>query len=347
MGILILHKLIEETPFVKTEGVFCWIRIYLSMKKLLCLQVSICLWVVGFSQTENALKYKAVLIPESINIISGQPYKAKVMIVASDSSEDIKGDVTIKSDLGNYIYDMDSGVSSVQVVTSGNGEQVVSGEVNCKINGQKHVLPFSGSYLVISGAGTISPEKMNMLYTGIENLVFISIPGFSPERVVATVKNGEIVRKSDYLYLVKVFERGDVIINMSVKMPDSSVRAMGSAKFRVRKIPTPVSQLGTLLNGNAESVEIIKKSANQVYASQGEGFPIEGLKYTVNKFTLTIAHKDNKGMESVEVIGEKLNDKATELINNIKSGDKIIIDTISVTGPDGERTASPFIVTAR
>lgn len=295
------------------------------------------LGAIGSAPNHKCIVTSALIVPKSNFVLSGNKFEADIHMVVYDSCSPYE--VVINDQRVKATY----GITKYEAVVGDEGQLTIGGYIDYEAT----QLPFETTVTVYKASATVSAEKMNVLYIGLDNPISIAVPGFPPDKVSVTISGGLIFKTSSNNYIARVRTHGEATVNVSIKNDDGSVRAMGSAKFRVRKLPIPGSQLGTLLNGGTEPVEVIKKYANQVYASQGEGFPIEGIKYTVNKFTVTIAYKDNKGMESVEVTGDKLNDKATELINKMKPGDKIIIDSISVTGPDGERTASPFIVTAK
>ena len=300
------------------------------------------LYLVTEKQTEN-IKSKLIISAPNV-VFERDEFKISIGLGSYDTLQ--KFEVMLNSMKTKSV----NGVATFKEIARREGKRQMEGFAEYFVNGERKGEWFTINYNVIPQYPMVSPDVMNILYIGVDNPVSITVPGYSKDRIYAAFTGDTLIKNSNTSYdsyIAKVSKTGYVTLNVSVKKDDSSMRSLGGMRFRVKKIPTPAIQLGTLHSGSTEIIETVKQNATTVYSSLGEGFPIEGIKYTVNKFTVTIAYKDNKGMESVDVTGDKLNEKATELINKIKPGDKIIIDTISVTGPDGERTASPFIVTAK
>jgi gliding motility-associated protein GldM len=282
----------------------------------------------------------AKIIPKSGFVISGGKFEADVMLVAYDSKQ--TSDVVIN---GNRIKP-EGGVAKYEAVTGGEGTQTVKGYIDFQGKDGAQQIPFETQYTVFKGAATISADAMNVLYIGLDNPISISVPGFAPERVSATMSNGSLVKKSANSYIAKVNARGEATINVSVKMDDGSTKSMGSAGFRVRKIPMPVAQLGTLQNGATETVGTIKANASRIYGSLGEGFAFEGVKYSVTSYVFVLVPKRGE-MKSVPGNGAILSPAITGMIAGLKSGDRILVDNIKATGPDGSRNLAPIVITAR
>lgn len=160
------------------------------------------------------------------------------------------------------------------------------------------------------------------------------------------VINGSLRKKSSTSYIAKVSKRGEAIIRVSVKMDDGTTKSMGQAKFRVRNIPKPVAQLGTLQNGQVSSVGTIRANANRIYGSLGEGFAFEGIKYIVKNFVFLYVPRRGEP-KTIRGVGQNLPGAAKNLIRRMKSGDRILLDQIRAKGPDGTRNLAPVIITAR
>lgn len=284
-------------------------------------------------------KVVAKIIPKSGFVISGGKFEADVLLVAYDSKQ--SNDVVIN---GSTIKPVD-GVAKYEATTGGEGTQTVKGYIDFQGKDGAQKLEFETQYTVFKGAATISADAMNVLYIGLDNPISISVPGFPPEKVNATMTGGTLVKKGSTNYIAKVTQRGEATINVSVKTDDGGSRSMGSAKFRVRKIPMPVAQLGTLQNGATETTGTIKANAVRMVGSLGEGFAFEGVKYNIISYTFLLVPKRGE-IRQVQGTGATLN-AAQSLINSLKSGDRIIIDQIRATGPDGTRGLAPVVITAR
>jgi gliding motility-associated protein GldM len=284
-------------------------------------------------------KVVAKIIPKSGFVISGGKFEADVLLVAYDSKQ--SNDVIIN---GQTIKPV-GGVAKYEATTGGEGTQNVKGYIDFQGKDGAEKLEFETQYTVFKGAATISADAMNVLYIGLDNPISISVPGFPPEKVVATMSGGTLAKKGSTNYIATVNQRGEATINVSVKTDEGGSRSMGSAKFRVRKIPMPVAQLGTLQNGATETTGTIKANAVRMIGSLGEGFAFEGVRYNIISYTFLLVPKRGE-IRTVAGTGATLG-AAQGLINSLKSGDRIIIDQIRATGPDGTRGLAPVVITAR
>lgn len=285
-------------------------------------------------------KVVAKIIPKSGFVISGGKFEADVLLVAYDSKQ--SNDVIIN---GTTIKPVD-GVAKYEATTGGEGTQTVKGYIDFQGKDGAQKLEFETQYTVFKGAATISADKMNVLYIGLDNPISISVPGFPPESVTASLSGGGTLKKTGSTsYIANVTTRGEVTISVTVKDDKGGSRPMGSAKFRVRKIPMPVAQLGTLQNGATETTGTIKANAVRMIGSLGEGFAYEGVSYNIISYTFLLVPKRGE-IRQVQGTGATLN-AASSLISSLKSGDRIIIDQIRATGPDGTRGLAPVVITAR
>lgn len=272
--------------------------------------------------------------------MSGGKFEADIMLVAYDSKQQndvIVNGATIKPE---------GGIAKYEAQTAGEGVQKVSGYIDFQGKDGNQKLPFETEYTVFKGAATISADAMNVMYIGLDNPVSISVPGFPPEKVIATMSNGSLAKKTSTTYVAKVTKRGDAVINVSVKMDDGSTKPMGSAKFRVRNIPKPIAQLGTLQNGEVQSVGTIRANANRIYGSLGEGFAFEGVRYNVISYVFLFVPKRGEP-RTIPGNGPNLSGGAKAMISKMRSGDRILLDQIRAKGPDGTRNLAPVIITAR
>lgn len=284
-------------------------------------------------------KVVAKIIPKSGFVIQGGKFEADIMLVAYDSKQ--SNDVLING----KVLKPDGGVAKYEAVASGEGAQKVKGYIDFKGKDGDQKLEFETEYNVFKGQATISAEKMNVLYIGLDNPISISVPGFPPEAVTATMSGGSLTKLKGTSYVAKVSARGEAIIKVSVKT-DGGVKDMGSAKFRVKSIPKPETVLGTLTNGDIQTTGTIRANATRVSGSLGEGFAFEGVKYTVVSYTFLYVPKRGEA-KAVNGTGATLPPAALQMIAGMKSGDKILIDQVRATGPDGTRNLGSVIITAR
>lgn len=279
----------------------------------------------------------AKFIPDKSAVSLGEKFTADVILTAYDSKQQNK--VVING----TEYQMENGVVKYEVTPNSAGDFKVEGfiEVNGK-DGAKNY-PFNTGYSVFKGEASISADKMNVLYIGLDNPITIAIPGKNPNDVKASLSGaGSLVNKGGGKYIAKVSKRGDVKIVVTVTEDGKSKTY--SAPFRVRSIPKPEARLGTLESGTHSSGAV--KAQPGVYGTLGEGFAYEGVKYTIKSYLFVYSPKRGDAV-LVPGAGTALPPQAKSILSRARSGDRIIIDNIEATGPDGKRNLSPLVITVR
>lgn len=286
---------------------------------------------ISFDQLE------AKFIPDRSAVSLGEKFTADVILTAYDSKQ------SNKVVINGTEYQMENGKVKYEVSPNQAGEFTVKGFIEVKSKDGDKQYPFEKTYSVFKGEASISADAMNVLYIGLENPITIAIPGKNPNDVKATLSGpGSLVNKGGGKYIAKVTQRGDVKIVVTVTEDGKSKTYQ--APFRVRSIPKPEARLGTLESGTHAIGSI--RAQPGVYGSLGEGFAYEGVKYTINSYTFVYSPK--KGDAAFYPgQGTPLPAQAKNVLGRLKPGDRIIIDNIEATGPDGKRALSPLVITAR
>ena len=88
----------------------------------------------------------------------------------------------------------------------------------------------------MSPTATVSADKMNVFYIGVDNPVSISVPGVPNDRVRASITNGTIIPKGNGKYIVRVSQGTKSVVNVTAEM-NGKMMSMGSAEFRVKRVP--------------------------------------------------------------------------------------------------------------
>jgi len=279
----------------------------------------------------------AKFIPDKSAVSLGEKFTADVILTAYDSKQQNK--VVING----TEYQMENGVVKYETVPNSAGDFKIEGfiEVNGK-DGAKNY-PFNTGYSVFKGEASISADKMNVLYIGLDNPITIAIPGKNPNDVKASLSGaGSLVNRGGGKYIAKVSKRGDVKIVVTVTEDGKSKTYQ--APFRVRSIPKPEARLGTLESGTHSSGAV--KAQPGVYGTLGEGFAYEGVKYKIISYLFVYSPKRGDAV-IVQGQGTALPPQAKSIVSRARSGDRIIIDNIQATGPDGKRNLSPLVITVR
>lgn len=285
----------------------------------------------------------AYVIPNSNMVIRGGKYSANIVLAAIDTTQRptiyVNGS-RLNSPTGLYEF-----------VAGNPGTHEYSGYIEVmKGDGTLDRRPFSSKYTVIEPMATISPTMMNVLYAGIDNPISISVPGVAMSNVNATISSGTLTRSGDS-WVAHVSNVGsEVEISVSAGL-EGRTQAVGSMKFRVRKLPDPDPYIA--LKDAAGSPVHYKGSPKRISKAQlmsapGLGAAVDdgiiNVTYTVLSFSTIFF--DSMGNAIPEVSnGANFSERQKEQFRRMKPGKSFFISNVKAKGPDGiTRDISPMEV---
>jgi len=292
-------------------------------------------------------KVEAKVIPESNYVLIGDKYRAQIFVAAYDTRQQPK--IIVGSDvdtvnlqvLGNQeVIEGQQGKGIYEVPATSVGEKKYGGiiEIVSK-SGQVMKYPFKSSYFVAAPTATVSPTKMNVFYIGVDNPVSISVPGIPNEKVRVTISNGSISSQGNGNYIVRVTGGTESVINVSADMGGGKVKPMGSAKFRVKKLPTPKPYIAGQPGGSYSKATIL---ASPYVTAVMENFDFD-VRYDVYSYKFT--YKNAAGdLIDVQGTGYTLTPDMKTKIQNAKKGERFWFDDIMAKGPDGTKNLGSVIV---
>jgi gliding motility-associated protein GldM len=284
-------------------------------------------------------KTAALIIAESTNVMAGSQFKAKVALMAYNSTA--ATNILVN---GAKVIAVD-GIGEYTATASGVGSHKVEAKIET-------IDPATGLPTFVSAepiewtsfqpSATIAADAMNVLYIGLENPMSISVPGVTPGNTSVSAGAGiSLVKKGDGKYVATVSAgQKESTISVSAKMPDGTSKRMGEQKFRIKTVPKPVAQLGTLISGAYNKGEISMQSFLYAYL---DGFVFDGVKFTVTKYQVIFMPKRGY-MEEASVSGNGTAAIKT-FANKAKTGDMLVIQGIRATGPGGEKPLNPITYT--
>jgi gliding motility-associated protein GldM len=282
-------------------------------------------------------KVEAKVIAKSNYVLTGSEYEAEIFVAAYDSKQQPKiilgsGVDSVSLEVSGDVQTIEGedGVGYYKVGATSIGEQKFGGVIEViSRSGVVSKYPFNASYFVAQPSATVSADKMNVFYKGVDNPVTISVPGVPNEKVRASISNGSLSPTGGGHYIVRVTGGTEAVINVSAEM-DGGSRPMGSTKFRVKSIPTPVPRVANKNGGNFSKAEII---ASPYVTAALENFDFD-LKFNVVSYTFT--YKGGGGdLLDISGQGMMLNDQMKNLISKSKRGDRFYFDNIIAAGPTG------------
>lgn len=282
-------------------------------------------------------KLTAKVIAPSSYIQAGQPYKADIFLAASSSAmtEDMM-QVLVGADSatgsGGTPVKIEGGMGKYEVGTGGQGEQTYKGIIKFKKpDGTYDHYPFQATYMVAAPSAAVALDKMNVFYIGVPNPISVSAGGVAPTDLQVSAAGGGIKLnpKGAGKFEVVATTPGTVTINVSAKTKDGT-KPQGSFKFRVKKIPDPVTKVG----GQSGNVDMKKVQLSQIGGVIADlpGFDFDA-KFVVTSFELSAVVKG--ALKSVVCSGNQLNGEARAILSSAGVGSKIFFDNVKAKGPDG------------
>lgn len=184
----------------------------------------------------------------------------------------------------------------------------------------------------------VSAVEFNVVYIGIDNELAIAVPSYSSKQIVVTTSLGKLI-KSKYPahYILRLdsvtHNLKELEISVFVKGGKSGrLTKKADHRFRIRKIPLPTITLGGIDESGTYSVGRIASSGwigSPIY-----NIALEGIHYKVTKYAITIRTKTGSEKQ-YEGIGSAIAKEIENALRGLKSGDKVILSNVQVSGPYG------------
>ena len=275
-------------------------------------------------------KLEALVIPESNYVLTGEQFKARIMLAAVDTTQQPEvlangQKVAYKGDYALYT------ATATQV-----GIKTLKGVINF-ITPSGVALPrtFEYKYEVADPAVVISPTKMNVFYVGVDNPVSLAAPGVSPDLIQPEITNGEIRKGSDGNYIVRPKVAGRKCEVTVYALMNGQKRKLQTQEFRVKDVPDPVAKVAGLRGG------AIKR--NLLLASGGIDVEMENfdfdLKFTIQSFNIFVSIDGYT--QDFSARGSAFTDDQLKMFRGLKRNQTLVIEDIVVKGPDGSQRKLP------
>lgn len=192
----------------------------------------------------------ARVIAQTNYVMQGEQYQADIFLAAFNktlSPQILIGQYDTVS--GKMIGAFDSvhvanGLGKYSVDASREGIFTYEGVINMTTpKGVVRHYPFKSEYIVARPALTVSADKMNVMYAGLDNPISVSVPGVPNEKTHVTCDNGQLISLGNGKYMVKNPKVGqsNIIVNATTETGEN--KSMGKMVFRVKPLPKPHSEI--------------------------------------------------------------------------------------------------------
>ncbi|WP_116786970.1 gliding motility protein GldM [Flavobacterium psychrotrophum] len=201
---------------------------------------------------------------------------------------------------------------------AGVGEHDINGKFVFTEDGKSVPLPFKGNYVVVPQPkeATISADKMNVVYRGVDNPISVSVAGVGADKVKASapgMRSGGGAGK----FLLNPGSGTEVVVNVNAELPGG--KSFSSKKvFRIKGIPAPTGKVRseTAAKGPKGSLQ----NSTVTAALEDFDFPVD---VNVTQFNIKVP-----GQPTIVVSGNKLDSRAKAAVEKASRGDVIVISEI-------------------
>jgi gliding motility-associated protein GldM len=171
-----------------------------------------------------------------------------------------------------------------------------------------------------------SPERMNVLYLGVDNPVSIAVSGISMNRVTASIQHGEIAGKNGN-YIARVTGLAGPITKLTIFVDSKEV---ATKEFRVKNLPDPTPKVGGLRGGRVDRDWFVAQTGLR---ADLENFDFD-LDCDILSFEMSTNIDGNLKIAKQEH-GNKFTDEQILLIKQATTEKDIYFENIIVKVPDG------------
>jgi len=288
----------------------------------------------------DAMKFDTIaakVIPQSNYVLLGESYKADVFIAAFSKTKKPEilvgkyNEATKTFDETPNVVEVENGLGKYIAKADREGMVSYSGTIKIKSPKGKDVLfPFKSEYIVARPALTVSAEKMNVVYLGLDNPISVSVPGIPNERLTVSTTNAQLKNNGNGKYMVNVKNGPKVDVTVFATMENGEKRNMGVMSFRVKRVPKPVARIGKITIDGIMSRD--KFEAERGIFAHYEDFEFN----VVCKIISFEMSYPAKGLYlNVPVKGNNITDELHKIYNKLKRNDNVRFEKIVAVGPDG------------
>ena len=263
-------------------------------------------------------------------VTKGEAFKAKIS-VGTYSTQIKPEDIGIFVN-GNKIPVGEDGMAEFTAGTSSLGKKTLNlrAEVRNPLTGEVTDGETTYTYEVGQTSVTVSADKMNVFYIGVDNPISVAAAGYSTNDISVSLSGGggKARKTGSNNYMVNVTQPGDcrVIIR-------ENGRQISSSPFRVKRIPNPEARLGNKNGGAIGSGEF--KAQRGVLAIL-EGFDFDA-RCDINRFELVyVAPRQDAVL--AQNSGPVYNAKTARLTARAKPGDTYYFRDVRAKCPGDQTT---------
>lgn len=267
-------------------------------------------------------KFFPVINAKKAYVIKGERFEADISLGAYSSDiPPANINLTVNGERMSIGKD-GKAIFSTGTSTTGTKTLNLTATVKNPLTGEESKTSSSFEYEVGVRSATVSADKMNVFYMGVDNPISVAVAGVSSNDVKVNC-NGCKLSGSRGKYTVTASRPGDATINVSGGgLPNTPF------KFRVKRIPDPVAKLGNKKDGTMGNGEF---KAQRGVIPWLEGFDFDA-KCRIQGFNLVKVAKRQDPIASNNP-GGTFNQKSLRLVRSAKPGDTYYFENVKAKCP--------------
>lgn len=285
--------------------------------------------------------YAIIVSADNSYLLPGEQYHARVMMG------------TYNKNLKNLTFNVNgttvvpqNGVADYSTVPGANGPKSFNvtatfTDTTIDEDGTRHpvtrTIPIEHpvQYFVGEATASISLDKMNVFYIGVDNPISLSASGIPADKVVAigegcTLKSAGTTGK----YIVTAEKSGMAYITLKGTKADGKEITFGKYPYRVKYLPDPVCYFANKRSG--------KIGVGEAQAQIGLVAKLEGSDFDArfNVISYDIYHHPRRGEDQSEssnsmyTSGDKAAANIKGVVKTLDVGSKLYFDNVKAVGPD-------------
>jgi len=269
-------------------------------------------------------------------ILKGDTYRARVFLAAIDTTQN-PAVIAEGRKLSNFDNE---GRAEYTAIADEVGEQTWGGFLTyTSPSGNTIERKFTSSYTVAEPNVVVSPTKMNVFYVGVDNPVSVSAPGFTSDRIKASIsnQNGRLIKKGDE-YIAKPQVVGRIAKVLVEADFDGEWRPLRTVDFRVKPITDPVAKIADKSGGKIKRNLLLAQTGVDAVM---DNFDFD-LEFKITGFTVSAIQKGFTVDQASR--SDMFTAEQTRMFRNLKRNQKVYIEDIRAVGPDGVTRNLPAIV---
>ncbi len=262
--------------------------------------------------------FSTLIESEKSAFYSGEKFAGSIVLGKTDkSAKPVKADLKLdgRKMTEGRDYQLEEGGVKLLIGAGNPGDHQISGTLIYMQDGIETEVPVKNTFSTISkpNAALIAADKMNVVYRGVANPMSITIPGIPNNKVSASAPG--LSKRSGSSYIMNPGTGRTVTIVASGTLPDGQ-RVSSRSEFRIKDIPRPAGAV----RGESGSTKMPRRNLEiSTVGAILEDFDFD-LNLAISGFKFKVP-----GQPTVDVKGNKLDNRAKSALKRAKRGDAVQI----------------------